>query len=423
MKIDINFMFKKKYVYDKPVPIILGGYVNGLGLVRSFGQKKIPTLLLDHSPSLAQYSKYTKGSICPHPVESEPEFINFLLDLGKKLPNKGFLLATNDIWLIPIIKNKSRLSNYYYFQMSDWNIIEKCWNKEYLYNIASENEIPIPKTYTIRTLQQIDEILQRIQFPCIIKPSVTIGFMESIKSNSRTFLISSLEDLIYLKNQIQMANFVDMSLIIQEYIPGPPSNLYTITSYSNQKSDIIAYSIGHKIRQYPPNTGTITSGEVEYVPEVYQCASKLISALKFHGISNIEFKKNEKDNSYILMEINPRAGMWNYSALMSGVNLPYLAYLDIIGESYGDVPKSSSGKKWIMLSTDLICALFTNKKEGYSNYSLKLSEWLNSIRGERIYAIESWQDPLPGVYHWMTLILSIIKNSFRMDVKNSINLR
>jgi D-aspartate ligase len=397
------------HCHSGPVPVILGGYVNGLGLVRSFGKKKIPTILLDYKRSLASYSRYTKGIICPDPIQEEEEFICFLIELGKQLPHKGFLLATNDIWLIPISKNRSVLSEYYHYPMPDWDVIEKCWRKEYLYKIAKENSIPIPKTFFIKTLSELDNITLDIPFPCILKPSITIGFMEKLGSNGRTIVITSMKELTYWKQKIQHAGLTDISLILQAQIPGSPSNLYTITSYANKKSEIVAYSIGHKIRQYPPEAGTITSGEVENIPEVLEWGSRLIKALRFYGISNIEFKKDDRDGSYKLIEINPRPGMWNYSVLMSGVNLPYIAYLDCIGEKNGTILKSSEGKKWILLSQDLISAVYTNKKDGYYAYSLTLGEWIKSVRGERIYAIESWKDPLPGVFHWNNVWLAFMK--------------
>lgn len=47
--------------YDKPIPIILGWGINGLGLVRSFGFVKVPVICLDTKKSLVFYSKYSKS--------------------------------------------------------------------------------------------------------------------------------------------------------------------------------------------------------------------------------------------------------------------------------------------------------------------------------------------------------------------------
>ena len=384
-----------------PIPIILGGFVNGLGLIRSFGYKKVPTILLDKKKTFSFYSKYTKGYLCPDPEHEEQAFIEFLIILGNKLPNKGVLFATNDIWLIPISKNREKLSQYYYFPMAEWDIIEKCWNKKYLYPIAESNDIPIPRTFFLDSISDLEKVSGKIKYPCILKPSITIGFLEKLKANGRALVIEDEKDLNAWKQRIILAGLGETPLILQEQIEGPPSNLYTITSYADRNSEIVAYSIGHKIRQYPPDAGTITSGRLQDEPRIYELGKQLIKSLNFYGISNIEFKKDAKDNSFKLIEINPRPGMWNYSALMSGINLPYLAYCDILRKNEcRSISEPSKTGVWVFLPEDLVHAVYTNRKNGYPAFALTFRQWHASLKGRKIFAVESLDDPLPGIYHW-----------------------
>ena len=144
--------------------------------------------------------------------------------------------------------------------MAEWDIIEKCWDKKYLYPIAESNNIPIPRTFFLDSISDLEKVSDRIKYPCILKPSTTIGFLEKLKANGRTLIIKDEKDLNAWKQRIILAGLGETPLILQEQIEGPPSNLYTITSYADKNSDIIAYSTGHKIRQYPPDAGTITAG-------------------------------------------------------------------------------------------------------------------------------------------------------------------
>lgn len=393
---------------NKPVPIILGGYVNGLGLVRSFGRVGIPSICLDRQKSLTFYSKYSIPYLCPDPEKNEIEFLRYLIELGKCLPHKGMLFATNDIWLVPISKNREELSKYYLYPMSEWSIIEKCWNKRYLYDIAQKVGIPIAKTYFVERLSDFDVIANDIHFPCVIKPENTIGFREKLKSKGRTITISNYEQLMYWRKRIIDAELDNTPLIFQELIIGPVTSLYTITSYSNTNADIIAYSIGHKIRQTPPDAGTIVSGRVKHNPEVLELGTKLIKALGFYGIANTEFKQDEKDQKFKLIEINPRPGMWNYSALMSGINLPYIAYRDLLGESFELFPHSEEEKVWIMLLEDFSSSLFSFRKDGYAEYAVSPTEWFRTVWGKKIFAIESFHDPMPGVVHAVNFFAKVL---------------
>jgi predicted ATP-grasp superfamily ATP-dependent carboligase len=414
----------KKINYSNPVPVILGGFVNGLGLIRSFWYAGIPTICLDKKKDIALYSKYTVGLICPDPELEEKEFIGYLINIGKKLKQKGMLFATNDIWLIPISKNRYLLSKYYLFPMSDWDVIEKCFNKTQLYKIAEENGIPVPKTFFLDTILDIEKIRDKIIFPCVLKPSIPIGFLEKLGSSGRTIVISNPAELKFWEKRIIQAKMINVPLIIQEQITGPVENLYTLTAYSNINADVIAYSTGHKIRQSPPDAGTILSGRVKKEPEVYELGSRLIKILGFYGISNTEFKKDVKDNKFKLIEINPRPGMWNYSVLKSGVNLPYIAYKEMLGKKFEGKIESGEGKVWIVLLSDLFSSVLVFKRNGHPKHSISFKEWLDSINGEKVYAIASLSDFIPFMVYILRFLTHImyflfIKRLLKTNPKNT----
>ena len=155
-------------------------------------------------------------------------------------------------------------------------------------------------------------------------------------------IINSKQELLSFAAKLSTTIFSQKPLIIQEFIPGSVENLYTITSYANRNHEIISYSIGHKIRQDPPFAGTITSGRIDNVPQILHLSRKLVKSAKCYGISNIEFKKDERDGQYKLMEINPRSGVWNYSVKASGINLPLISYKDYFGESFSKTNKSKN---------------------------------------------------------------------------------
>ena len=63
--------------------IIIEGHVQGLSNVRSLGEVGIPVYVIDTAHCLAQHSKYCRKYFrCPD-YRTE-EFINFLIQLGKK---------------------------------------------------------------------------------------------------------------------------------------------------------------------------------------------------------------------------------------------------------------------------------------------------------------------------------------------------
>ncbi len=378
----------------KSIPIILGGGINGLGVVRSFGEEGIHSFVFEEYPDVALYSRYSTGLICPSPIGDNRSFIKFLMNFGRRLKYKGFLIATSDKFLISISKNQELLEEYYCFPTSRWSTLENLINKEKLYALAETIGIKKPRTYEVRNTQNIERITEQLGFPVIIKPSVTIGFTEVF--GKKVLIINSKQELLSFGAKLSTTIFSEKPLIIQEFIPGSVENLYTITSYTNRNHEIISYSIGHKIRQDPPFAGTITSGRIDNVPQILYLSRKLVKSAKFYGISNIEFKKDERDGQYKLMEINPRSGVWNYSVKASGINLPLILYKDYFGESFCKTNKSKN-ITWVSLIDDLSLSLVGFKRMGYPQESLTFWQWLKSIRGKKTFAILNFMDLKPFI--------------------------
>ena len=380
------------------VPIVFGSGINALGLVRSFGLDDKYVVIYAYRKDIACCSKYAVWKQCPNPLDKD-SFITFLESEGQKFHFKPFILVTNDEWLIPISKNEQRLSKYYIFSMSSWNVIENCTIKKNLYHILEGKNITLP-WYIV--CSSIDELLIRkleIQYPVIIKPSVTIDFDKLLPSIGRNCEIHSVKDLEQYAQVLYSAGISGVDFIVQELIPGGAENLYTITTLSDKNGDIIAYSTGHKIRQFPPNAGTIVSGEVIYVEKLYDEVVQIIRELKFFGIANTEFKYDSRDQRYKLIEINPRPGKWNSSVLATGINLPQLAYnLFVLHEKPSVIPICNKCNIiWADFFTDAYYALFGFGRKGYKIYAMSLKEYMNSIKGKKYEAVFKWNDLKPFI--------------------------
>lgn len=403
---------------EKLIPVILGGYVNGLSIARSMGYEGINSIVIDYTNNIGLYSKFVKGYRSPKPDENEDDLVDFLVNLGRELPNKGIFFATDDIWLLPIVKHREILERYYVYPFANDDVIMCCLDKTQLYEAAQKIGIPIPWTQIIKSLDELKELKKSIKFPCVVKPAITVGFFEKIKfGNSRTAKLNNVDDLDRYIKALSNASLSEIKLIIQEEVVGPVEGLYTISSYSNSNGDIVAYSVGHKIHQYPPNAGTITSGRLDDNGDIYNLAKKLIKELRFYGIANTEFKKDIRDGTFKLIEINPRPGMWNYSAYKAGINLPYIAYLEAM-EKKQQVIKSNSNynRVWIMLSEDFLTSIYLNKRSGYPEYNLSIREWLNSIKGQKIYPIFDINDIKP----WLHYFPQFLKRALRLKKERSL---
>jgi len=133
--------------------------------------------------------------------------------------------------------------------------------------------------------------------------------------------------------------------------------------------------------------------ELVEVPEIRSLSLKLLDALGYYGLSEVEFKYDSRDGTFKLLEINPRTWKWHSIALLSGLNLPYLLYCDMNGDGYSEEPgtsKMASSGKWIDGYTDL----YVSMKEMLLR-NMTLREYVTTLAGNKVFGSLSSDDPLP----------------------------
>lgn len=392
----------------KPKGFIFGGFVNGLGLVRSLAEDGIMSDVFDTDPCLAGQSKFATFIQTPNP-ENEEEFIQFVIQHAKSQNMKPVCFITNDIWLVPLLKNKVRLEAFINFPMSGWEVIEKLYDKEYLHDLCNVNKFPHPASYFFNSTDEINRRLFDFTFPLIIKPSETIGFMEKLGWAARNRIVHDASDLKNIVTEMENVGFHNRRIILQEVIPGEVSSLYTFTSYSSAKGKVIAWSIGHKLRQIPPAGGTISAGKVKPNSELEKIGINLIETLGFHGIANTEFKLDASSGEFKLIEINARPGMWNLSALKSGVNLPLLAYGDACGFSAYEFTGSTDAELiWVNSIYDFLYFCLGHGCEKKFRHSIV--QRIRESQGAKVNSMLPLSDPKP--YIWT--VLKLLNRALRL---------
>lgn len=388
-----------------PRAVILGGYVNGLGLVRSLARIGVRSIVVDNYRSIAGASRWAEQAYCPSPLHDETTFLQTLKEIGAAQKEKPVIFATNDEWLFPILKEKAALTPFFRFPMSDWELVNRCLDKEKLYRMAESHHIPQPRSVFPRSAQELRQPLP-LSFPIIVKPVVTVGFAETLGSIGRSVLVKDRAQLLSLADSFEAAGLGDRALIVQEFVSGGVESLYTFTSYSNQSGEVLAWSTGHKIRQQPPAAGAITSGRVVPCPELAQIGRAFIRAIGFHGIANTEFKRDAISGEFKLIEINARPGMWNRSALETGINLPAMAYREALGETLPYVGSNDNQIVWVMSLLDAYNTIIKHRLAN-KDYSLSPWKWWQTLAGKKIDAIASFRDPLPFFRYCLNLARTV----------------
>lgn len=373
-----------------------------LNMLRCFVKGGIPTLLVSSDPrDIAFHSKYCheKGVIA-NPLSEPDKTVQDLVELGQKFSERPVLYYGDDNMLLLISRNRERLNKYFRFLLPEPDLVEDLVDKTRFASLANRLEFPTPKTVFSHQVETTKDVGKYLSLPCILKPNLRVGWFEfqpNIDANGKPKKVLRANNFVELENQLTKMRQFTKDFIVQEYVRGGDDCIYSFHSYFNKNSEVLSHYVGRKIRTYPKDSGISTYLELVNEPEIVRLGLEILKKLKFVGIVKIDFKKDINSNQFYILEVNPRFNLWNYLGTVCGVNLPQVAYMDLLGEGCQNQQGYKTGIKWLSFGNDLRAFIRDYHKDG----DLTWWQWLLSYRGPKVYDIFSWQDPYPFVFSLM----------------------
>jgi predicted ATP-grasp superfamily ATP-dependent carboligase len=387
---------------SKPGVVITGGDFQALGVLRTLAKKNIPVILLDSELCIGKYSRYEK-KFYKSPTSSEREkYVNFLIELAKKEKISDWVIFPNSDEAVFILsKYKDILKEYYRIPTPAWDITQNVYIKEKTYKIAEKHNIPVPKTYYPKSLEEL--IGMDLQYPVVIKPSIRDNFYSKVKT--KAYRINNREELI--KTYKYICTVIDPSeVLIQEFIGGGPKQLFSFCPFFKNGKAATGV-MARRTRQHPMDFGHATTfAETVNIPEMRELAEKFLSLIGYYGIAEVEFMKDPNNGNYKLLEVNPRVWGWHTLAIAAGVDLPYILYQDMIGEKL-DVQQALNHTNWVRLLTDVPTVCLEIVKG-----NMKISDYIASMKGKKEFAVFSFADPLPFFVELVMIPYLWIKRGF-----------
>ena len=296
--------------YSKGV-IVIGGHVQGLGITRIYGKNGIPVVLLDDNrPNLTRHSRFCKAF---HHYE-KGKLYEKLVELGNQGKYKDWMLVpTNDGVVELLSKNKQELSKYFRVSTDTFEVLEHFFNKRLSYKLAPSLGIPIAKTWTGDSWEEIAGM--DLVYPCIIKPAVMHTFYANFKK--KVFVCNDLKEVE--ENYKKALTIIPREeIIIQDIIPGNSAHQYSACFMFDGQRSLVTLT-ARRARQHPPDFGNATTyAETVYLPLLVEYATKLLKAVNFKGVCEVEFKYDVRDGQYKFLEVNPRSWKWHSIAEKSG---------------------------------------------------------------------------------------------------------
>jgi D-aspartate ligase len=373
----------------EPAAVVLGLGQNGLATVRALGRRGVPVIGVDANVGKpTARSRYCRPVCSLDPRADGRSLLGTLQDIGEQLREPAVLFPSGDLNLRLVSRHREALAPYYRISLPEPATVELILDKRRFYHFAGTSGFPIPATIAVDG-ENVRDVAGRIRYPVVLKPSLRdVGGRREY--TARAYEVHTPDALVSV-----WAGLAPLShtVIAQELIDGPDTELSFSLTYLDDQSQPLAMFTGRTLRQYPPRFGTASLVESRWDSEVASLSVKILRALRYRGYASVEFKRDTRDGALRIMEVTGRTGYPHGLATQCGVNLPYLAYCHLLGRPH-DVPGTfEEGVKWIDEDRDLRTALAEHRAG-----RLGVAAWLRSYAGRRTFALFASDDPGPMLH-------------------------
>jgi predicted ATP-grasp superfamily ATP-dependent carboligase len=380
-----------------------------LVILRSLRMKDVDAVVLaSFSRCFSRFSRYCNQMILVPSMARMKEYAKAVEKIVKKMKFNVFF-PVFDWSLIPVSQNRDKISSYVKLPIASHESILKCFDKLSTMKLAIENDVPIPQTYFVHNSAELKKTSKEITYPAVVKPRWSIIWKNDRAFHRRGGFVNSAAELVATYNNIHQ--YFPFPLV-QEYVPGVN---YSVAALYNEGRPR-AFCCVKVPRAWPPTGGNSCFREsVPLDSEMRKYSETLLNALDWHGIAEVEFRVDSRDNVPRLMEINPRFWGSLSVAVKAGVDLPYLLYRMTMDGDVKGVFNYKVGVKGRYFEQDLlyIISLFKDSSPTSGVWNRKklkvLGDWLKFYESGLFYDMFEVDDPLPFLFSSVSFPLGLLK--------------
>jgi D-aspartate ligase len=386
--------------------IVLCCTVTGIATVRALAEHGVEVhAFVFRREDPLHHSRYGIRVPCYDLQDDPAALVQRLIAYAQKLGGRPVLFPTGDAHALLLAKHAAELRSHYRIWELPYEHLGEIINKTTLYLAARSAGAPVIPSISTPTVAQVSQWSLEHAGPYLLKPSYDgIG---TCKLKAKNLLLETREQLV---NHVRIHG--SESLVIQRMIRGGDGNIFDCYGLCSHEGRVVSLTTHQRLRQFPPDFGATSMGEIPAaLPKadeqfLLNATAQLFNTLKYHGIFGIEWLREEATGAFYLIDFNARPFLTIGHLCDCGVNLPLLAYRDLIGQSLADVPSrpAVTRKRWVYISKDI-----DTFRELRAAGRIGFLQWLLSLASCRSFAYVSWSDPLPGIHS----IVRVFKRAYR----------
>jgi predicted ATP-grasp superfamily ATP-dependent carboligase len=316
-----------------------------------------------------------------------------LADYLEALPlSRGVPIACTDDLALAVAELPAPLAARFPSYQPDAAVLRLLVDKGEFLRTLEALDVPHPRTHVVERPDDLDAVSDEELNTAFIKPRDSQAFQREL--GVKGLRPAAREDFRAVLTRLLDAGH---GLMVQEYVPGPASNHYFVDGFTTEGGSIFTLLARRRLRMFPLDFGNSTF-MVSVAPEEAEGAiaslERLLLALRYRGIFSAEFKRDERDGVFRIIEVNARPWWYVEFAARAGMDVVRLAYRAALGLPLDPPTGYEVGRTMMYPYYDLYAcrALIPGRVAA-------LRRFLRDVVGAD-QPVFAWDDPWPALRHW-----------------------
>lgn len=331
---------------QQPAAVIIGNHTQGLGILRSAATAGFDVWVVnDKGISLSRFSKHLSGYVQVRrgmlgqldDTEAAESLLRVLLEVP--VEDRSLLFGVNEDIVRFIYRNRTPLAQKYFIPAAR---LDRVYDK-YLFNSL------LPESAQIQTFLCSETDIGNVTSP---KRFVLKGRQGNAFRRLTGEKAERLDRVTPTYAARLFTSLPPDQVILQEIIDSDRP-VTSVCSFSVEGETVAVFAY-EKLRQHPNRFGTGTYLKSVGADALAPLAARVVRAVQFTGVSEIEFIHDPRTGVFKVIEMNPRTWKSVHFATQCGQNLVarYLTYV-ATGRVERDGQRYACDRYWADLATDI----------------------------------------------------------------------
>jgi D-aspartate ligase len=371
-----------------PLPaLIFGAHVTALGVLRHLARRGIQCYVVDRTSDIITRSRWYRPTERRLAETSDSDALTEFLESLSLRP--AVLIPCSDRWTRAVAGLAPETREIYQASVPPRESVEQFLDKARFSVLVERLGIPHPRTMTLRTPADLDRASDE---------DLANGFLKPTDSERHYRLFGTKGSFVRSRKAatrlVEQGSAAGITFMLQDWIPGNMSKTVRIDGFVDATGTIRAMVARRQIRMDPPklaNTASAVTIPLDEVRAAAMTVRTLLAGVEYRGVFNVEFKVDDRDGQFKIIELNPRHAWYASPIASAGVDLAWMSYVDA-QELPVATPAPYQTGRFSLYETMDAAALLRAWTSFHRPQGPVVKVWAT---GDRM--VFWWSDPLPAV--------------------------